>query len=182
MEDVFIEDAEGRQLAYDLEQGTLKGYINLQGTLVDSKSIKAIIPNAGDPDRNVMKDRVAQEREEAERQFRIDRQSRWDMPPHVRAQNVKVAELMSVAVQDRHLTPEEIVEVIACQEKFFTDNPEYATANPICYKHVFKEMRQEKTTKSLRDQGMRHIADVLPLNVMAQVEQQVRNGIKGFTD
>lgn len=175
MEDIYLTDAEGTQLMQDIENNTLQGFIRLSGRVVDAKSIKAVMPQSSDPDSSVDKDRGMEIIRESIVMFDSFKQDFLNMPVDMRCKEVGLADMLSVALRGRRLTDEEKEEVAKRQRVFYEEHPDYAFANPICYKDLL-------FAKIPTEGAMIHVRDVVSQNALLFTEQLVRNGIKRFTD
>lgn len=133
MEDMFLDHTEGKQLHDDLANNRLDGFINLKGSLVEVKSIKAIIPNASDPDSSTQKQSGSDYIHQQSIEFDMWRAKRLAMSPVVRAEDVSFFNFLCRTIRGRPLTAEEIPEVRLAQEEWFTTHPDFHNANPICY-------------------------------------------------
>lgn len=133
MEDMYLDYTEGKQLHDDLANNRLDGFINLKGVLVEAKSIKAILPNATDPDSRDSKQKGSDFIYNETIKFDKWRAERLAMSPVVRAQDVSFFNFLCRTIRGRPLTAEEIPEVRMAQEQWFTDHPDFHNANPICY-------------------------------------------------
>lgn len=170
IEEELVETTEGVQLMQLWENNALPEKIQINGSVYDSKSIKAIIANVASTDgkKLAMKEMM----DESVYQHHQLVQKRWAMIPKERAQHVGIANMIMMAFRKRKLTPEETQEVITLQEKFFEEHPTYAWANPIVYKHVIGEQPTSKTGFAVK------MSDLFPNHALRTAELAVANGIK----
>lgn len=160
MEDMFLDNQEGRQLHDDLENNRLEGFINLKGSLVEVKSIKAILPNSSDPDSKESKEKGNEHIYNQNLEFDMWRAKRLSMSPFARAQDTSFFNFLCRTIRGRPLTEEEIPEVRVAQEQWFTDHPDFHNANPICY------FKKEELTIPNEPKGMTPMKDLLLQNAL----------------
>lgn len=161
MEDMFLDHSEGAQLHEDLANGKLEGFINLKGNLIEVKSIKAILPNATDPDSFSAKEKGNAHIYQAEVEFDMWRAKRLAMSPFGRAQDTSFFNFLCRTIRGRPLTEEEIPVVRIAQEQWFDEHPDFHNANPICY---FK--KEELTMPERHKDRMTPMKDLLLENAL----------------
>lgn len=133
LEPIYLSPVEGKQLMDDLKAGKLQGFIELNGQMVDSKSIKAVIPDQVDPDSQEKKSEFTEMVHEENRKFREWRAERLKMSPEKRAESTSFMNYMSQALRGRTLNHREVLEVREKQKEFFESHPDFHTANPTCF-------------------------------------------------
>lgn len=133
LEPIYVDDDRGANLMTKKQNGELDGDVSINGSLYDSKSIKAILQGESDPDSNEKKNEFTEMIEAENRSFKEWRRQRLLMPPKERAESVSFMNYMSQALRGRPLTHNEIQEVKQKQEEFFTEHPDFHTANPTCF-------------------------------------------------
>lgn len=173
VEDMFVSDTRGIALSEAWEQGHLPHVINIDGALLESKTIKAIIPGVKNPDTTKEKDRNMEDLREMEDEYRESKRKKLSLSPQQRAQSTSLASMFFYGVCGRKMTKEERDEVILCQEKFFQEHPNYAEASPICYRHVIDRVPKEPKLGAAK-----HISDILRGSAIALAQKQVSNGIQ----
>lgn len=174
MEPLYLTSMEGQQLMDDLKRGAVKGMIELNGNLISVGSIKAIQPDAGDPDRSSMKHDFQAMMDEIEQDTQKRKAQLLALSPKDRAQNIGLARVMWRAIKGRDLEGEEKAAVIAAQERFFEKNPNWGEANPSCY--LSKHDITERTMMVKRGE-MVTIEDAMAVSVTQFAERQVQNYI-----
>lgn len=133
MENMYLDESEGRQLAEDISRGNLSGYLKLKGSVVASASIKAVQPYFSDPDSGKLKERHMEKIAQDEREWQDWKKRRLALSPEDRAQTVGFMNLMCQVIRGRALTADEIPKVKLAQKKWFEEHPDFHSANPICY-------------------------------------------------
>jgi hypothetical protein len=133
IEPAYISDAKGAILAAKWQSDSIRGRIDIDGMLVEAASIKAIIPNASDPNQAERKRRGIEDLERMNGDFRAYRQRRLDLQPRERAQSVAMMNMVSQALRGRPLSEDEIPKVREAQERFFVAHPTFHVASPTCF-------------------------------------------------
>lgn len=160
MEDMFLDHSEGAQLHDDLANNKLEGYINLKGNLVQASSIKAVLPNAIDPDSTESRQKGSDHIYQQNLQFDMWRAKRLALSPKERAQSITFFNFLCKTIRGRPLTEEEIPEVQAAQEQWYIDHPDFHNANPICY------FKKEELQLPTDDKNITPISNLLLQNAL----------------
>lgn len=166
LEDVYVETAKGMELSQDFKNGTMPDRIEINGMIVSSKSIKAIVPGIINPDAPKGGfEYIADEKAE----FTKWRQKRLALSPKDRAKDVSMFNFLSQALRGRNLTDEEVPKVQEAQEKWFENHLDWHNANPVCY---FKK-KELPIYKANKGDKMTHMKDYMAQNALELVERHL---------
>lgn len=175
--DIYIDMARGSQLADDFENGMLPERVSIEGTIVDSKSIKAVISNVGDPERKEKKDDFMEMVDKINKNHRDMKRTLLNTPIEERAKRLEIAEMLSIGIRGRKLAENEREAIVERQTAWLEENPEWSEANPICYRDIIDQPIQPTGVDTAS-----HISQIVGMNSMRLAEMQVQNGIKNKYD
>lgn len=169
---MFVADDRGEALAVAWENAQLPPVLNIDGSLIESKLIKAIIPGFKNPDTSKEKDQNMVDLAEMNHNYQVEKLRKIKLSPKERAQSTALADILFTGVAGRKMTDEERDQVILAQEKFFEEHENWAEANPTCYWKLI-----ERIPKDAHRSAARPINDVMRSVAISIVEKQVANGI-----
>lgn len=173
LQEIEVSDDRGRVLAQSLENGTLEGMVNIDGSLYDSKSIKAVVQGRADAERTQEKIDNMREIQDMENSFQREKRRVLGLSPKERAKRLNIANLLARGIMQRELSEKEQSEIIDLQEKYFEQHPNHAEANPTVYKHILERgaVREQKS------KAAQHISDGLRTSAITIALKQFSNAI-----
>ncbi len=174
IEDEYVNDSEGIFLAEMFKSRGFPERVEINGNVYEAKSIKAVISGASNPDDAERKNRGMEIIEESNVDFKKFRGESLKKTPKERAQSIAMMNMICQALRGRPLTEEEKVDVRAAQEKWFTEHPDFHTANPTCY-FSKEDMARAKATIRERPGEATQIKDLLARNILNLMERHLNS-------
>ncbi len=170
--DEFMEDSRGYKLSELWKEGKLNGIVDINGNTYDAKSIKAILSGFSNPDTNDRNALNLKELQKIKTDHEAATEKKLAQSPEIRAKNTGLAEVMYMAFRGQKMPQDVREQVIEAQMAFFTKNPDFADANPICYKHLIGNPARPQEKEAAR------VVDLLPAWALNFAERTVSAGIK----
>lgn len=168
IEDIIVDNDRGMSLAAKWQNNELPSKVNIDGFVVESSAIKAIISGARDPHKSDSKSRMAEMLDQTDREHATYKKKLLALSPEERGKRTAMAEYVYFVYTGKEMPEELKPEFIKAQQEYFKENPEYAEANPVCYKHLINEFRPDQSTHHTQ-----HISTPLVEAAMTTIEQQI---------
>ncbi len=169
VEDEFVDESTGRSLSDDWESGRIASKVKINGNLYESSSIKAVISGFNNPDHTDHKDRMGKMISDIKYEHARGVEAILKLSPEARAKRTGLAEILYTSLAHAPMPQDVKEKVIARQETFFKENPDWAFAKATCYRDLMPKGIQ-------REDG--HIANTTVASGMHLFERIAQQGIK----
>lgn len=167
--DEFVDDYTGRQLAKDFESNTFPERISINGNVYDAKSVKAVMSGFASPDTNDRNEATKKMIRDMQDEADAIKQKKLAQPPEVRCKNTGMAEVIYMGMSGKRVPPDVMQKIIERQHQFFKENPDWAEANPKCYRDLIPRALLIKPTAAPS------MAELLQHNVLMFAERTIIN-------